>query len=65
MHTKSIAGITLQVSLARRQPQIEPINDASSSAVWSTLASNQSQKGNHKADRRELPTYNDFDMFQE
>ncbi|XP_063700665.1 negative elongation factor E [Culicoides brevitarsis] len=63
MHTKSIAGITLQVSLARRQPQIEPINDASSSAVWSTLASNQSQKGNHKADRRELPTYNDLDMF--
>lgn len=37
MHTKSVTGITLQVQLARRQPQIEPINDASSSAVWSTL----------------------------
>lgn len=37
MHTKTITGITLQVQLARRQPQIEPINDASSSAVWSTL----------------------------
>lgn len=37
MHSKAIAGIQLQVQLARRQPQIEPINDASSSAVWSTL----------------------------
>lgn len=37
MHTKAVTGITLQVQLARRQPQIEPINDASSSAVWSTL----------------------------
>uniref|UniRef100_A0A336M931 Negative elongation factor E n=1 Tax=Culicoides sonorensis TaxID=179676 RepID=A0A336M931_CULSO len=63
MHTKAIAGITLQVQLARRQPQIEPINDASSSAVWSTLASNHSQKGNHKTDRRGLPTYDDLDMF--
>lgn len=31
------SGIHLQVSLARRQPQIEPINDASSSSTWSTL----------------------------
>lgn len=37
MHGKASAGIQLQVQLARRQPQIEPINDASSSAVWSTL----------------------------
>lgn len=37
MHSKSLAGIMLQVQLARRQPQIDPINDASSSAVWSTL----------------------------
>lgn len=37
MHGKACAGIQLQVQLARRQPQIEPINDASSSAVWSTL----------------------------
>ena len=37
MHQKNIAGIQLQVQLARRQPQIEPINDASSSAVWSTI----------------------------
>lgn len=37
MHSKTIGGIQLQVQLARRQPQIEPINDASSSAVWSTL----------------------------
>lgn len=37
MHSKAVNGIQLQVQLARRQPQIEPINDASSSAVWSTL----------------------------
>lgn len=30
-------GIDLKVSLARRQPQIEPINDATSSAAWATL----------------------------
>lgn len=37
MHSKTVTGITLQVQLARRQPQIEPINHASSSVVWSTL----------------------------
>lgn len=37
MHQKNISGIQLQVQLARRQPQIEPINEASSSAVWSTI----------------------------
>lgn len=37
MHSKTISGISLQVQLARRQPQIEPINHASSSVVWSTL----------------------------
>ncbi|CAG9798672.1 unnamed protein product [Chironomus riparius] len=58
MHGKIIEGIQLTVSLARKQPQIEPINDASSSAVWSTLATSQSQKGNHK-DKRELVVYDD------
>jgi negative elongation factor E len=32
-----VSGIQLKVSLARRQPVIEPINDASSSATWSTI----------------------------
>lgn len=32
-----VGGIQLKVSLARRQPQIEPINDATSSSTWSTL----------------------------
>jgi negative elongation factor E len=62
MNGKSINGIVLQVSLARKQPCIEPINDASSSAVWSTLATSQSQKGNHK-DKRELVVYNVDEMF--
>lgn len=32
-----VSGIQLKVSLARRQPQIEPINDVTSSSTWSTL----------------------------
>lgn len=40
MHSKSVSGISLQVQLARRQPQIDPINEASSSAVWSTIGKN-------------------------
>uniref|UniRef100_A0A1L8DSL7 Negative elongation factor E n=1 Tax=Nyssomyia neivai TaxID=330878 RepID=A0A1L8DSL7_9DIPT len=59
MHGKPAAGIQLQVQLARRQPQIEPINDASSSAVWSTLAASHSQKGSLK-DKREMVHYDDM-----
>ncbi|GAB0099827.1 Negative elongation factor E [Sergentomyia squamirostris] len=59
MHGKSVSGIQLQVQLARRQPQIEPINDASSSAVWSTLAASHSQKGSLK-DKREMVQYDDI-----
>lgn len=62
MHQKLIGGIQLTVSLARKQPQLEPINDASSSAVWSTLATSQSQKGSHK-DKRELVSYHELDSF--
>lgn len=40
MHGSMVSGIQLQVSLARRQPQIEPINDATSSTTWSTLGKN-------------------------
>ncbi|XP_026468843.1 negative elongation factor E [Ctenocephalides felis] len=57
-----VGGIDLKVSLARRQPQIEPINDATSSAAWATLAANQSQKGSHK-DTREIVTYESMDIF--
>lgn len=42
MHGKATAGIQLQVQLARRQPQIDPINEASSSAVWATLGKSSS-----------------------
>uniref|UniRef100_A0A1A9WIA1 Negative elongation factor E n=1 Tax=Glossina brevipalpis TaxID=37001 RepID=A0A1A9WIA1_9MUSC len=58
MHSKNVNGINLQVQLARRQPQIEPINDASSSAVWSSIAASKSQKGSHK-DRREMVQYDE------
>jgi len=54
-------GIQLKVSLARRQPVIDPINDASSSATWSTIAASHSQKGSHK-DKRDLVAY-DEELF--
>ncbi len=61
-HNGTLAqGIQLKVSMARRQPVIEPINDASSSATWSTIAASHSQKGSHK-DKRELVAY-DEDVF--
>ncbi|XP_014088811.1 negative elongation factor E [Bactrocera oleae] len=63
MHGKSVNGINLQVQLARRQPQIEPINDASSSAVWSSIAASDSQKGNHK-DGREMVQYDEDFLLQ-
>eukprot|EP00099_Drosophila_melanogaster_P021112 NP_648241.1 negative elongation factor E [Drosophila melanogaster] len=58
IHGKNVNGINLQVQLARRQPQIEPINDASSSAVWSSIAASKSQKGSHK-DHREMVQYDE------
>ena len=57
-----VQGIELKVSLARRQPVIEPINDASSSATWSAIAASHSQKGSHK-DKRDLVAYDQDDMF--
>jgi len=56
-----VGNIQLKVSMARRQPVIDPINDASSSATWSTIAASHSQKGSHK-DKRELVAY-DEDVF--
>jgi len=56
-----VGGIQLKVSLARRQPIIDPINDASSSSTWSTIAASHSQKGSHR-DKREMVTY-DEDIF--
>lgn len=56
-----VEGIQLKVSLARRQPVIDPINDASSSATWSTIAASHSQKGSHK-DKRDLVAYEE-DVF--
>ena len=65
MHGKISSGIQLIVSLARKQPNIEPINDASSSATWSALAVSQLQKENHKqALTKELVIYEDICDFQ-
>nr|CAG4642104.1 EOG090X0F8Z [Eurycercus lamellatus] len=59
MNGSMVSGIQLKVSLARRQPVIEPINDASSSATWSTIAARNSQKGSCK-DKRDLVTYEEL-----
>lgn len=56
-----VSGVQLKVSLARRQPIIDPINDSSSSTTWSTIAASHSQKGSHK-DKREMIAYDD-DLF--
>jgi len=61
LNSSQINGVQLKVSLARRQPVIDPINDASSSSTWSTIAASHSQKGSHK-DKREMVTY-DVDIF--
>ncbi|XP_053971424.1 negative elongation factor E isoform X1 [Hylaeus volcanicus] len=56
-----VSSIQLKVSLARRQPIIEPMNDVTSSSMWSPIAANYSQKSAHK-DRRELKVYEE-DLF--
>ncbi|XP_050306663.1 negative elongation factor E [Anthonomus grandis grandis] len=59
MDGSMVSGIQLQVSLARRQPTIDPVNDSTSSVAWTTLASTNSQKGSHK-DKRDLVSYDDL-----
>lgn len=56
-----VSSIQLKVSLARRQPIIDQINDTTSGSMWSTIATNNSQKSAHR-DRRELTTYEE-DLF--
>lgn len=55
------SSVQLKVSMARRQPVIEPISDTTPSSMWSTLAASYTQKSAHK-DKRDLQTY-DTDMF--
>ncbi|XP_043204843.1 negative elongation factor E-like isoform X2 [Amphibalanus amphitrite] len=59
MSGTTVDGVQLQVSYARRQPKIEPINDASTSSAWSTIAASHSQKGLHNKDQRNVVTYDD------
>ena len=56
------SSIQLKVSMARRQPVVEPISDTTSSSMWSTLAASYTQKTIHK-DKRDLKVYED-DLFQ-
>lgn len=61
MDGSMVSSIQLKVSLARRQPVIDQINDTTSGSMWSTIAANNSQKSAHR-DRRELTTYEE-DLF--
>ena len=61
MDGSMVSSIQLKVSLARRQPIIESINDVTSSSMWSPIAANYSQKSVHK-DRRDLKVYEE-DLF--
>ncbi|XP_046734403.1 negative elongation factor E [Diprion similis] len=61
MDGSMVSSIQLKVSLARRQPVIDPINDTTSSSMWSSVAASYSQKSSHK-DRRDLKVY-DEDLF--
>ena len=51
MNGSMVSGIQLKVSLARRQPVIDPINDASSSATWSTIGKRNISKFEEKRQR--------------
>ncbi|KAL7298209.1 hypothetical protein TKK_0009204 [Trichogramma kaykai] len=55
------SSIQLKVSMARRQPVIDPVNDTTSSSMWSNLAASYTQKSAHK-DKRNLQVYED-DLF--
>ncbi|XP_034951198.1 negative elongation factor E [Chelonus insularis] len=62
MDGSMVSSIQLKVSLARRQPIIDPINDTTSSSMWSSIAANYSQKSAHK-DGRDMKIYEE-DLFQ-
>ncbi|KAJ8674010.1 hypothetical protein QAD02_005272 [Eretmocerus hayati] len=56
------SSIQLKVSMARRQPTIEPVNDTTSSSMWSSVAASYTQKSAYK-DKRNIQVYDD-DLFQ-
>jgi len=59
LNEQTVEGVQLQVSYARRQPRVEPINDAPTSSAWSTIAASHSQKGLHNKHERNAVTYDD------
>lgn len=58
-----VNNVQLRVSMARRQPSIDSMGDASSTASWSSIASNNSQKGGTHRDKRGMVTYDADDFF--
>lgn len=62
MDGSMVSGIQLNVSLARRQPQINRTQEGNPSAAWTSISTSTSQKGNHR-DKRELVSYDDLMDF--
>ncbi|GFS23461.1 negative elongation factor E [Elysia marginata] len=58
-----VNSIQLRVSMARRQPSVDSMGDASSTASWTSIASNNSQKGGTHRDKRGVVTYDADDFF--
>ena len=64
MHGSMVQGVSLRVSLARRQPTFEPSVHDSTCNSWPQIAASNSQKGNHQ-DKRDMVIYKpeDDDLF--
>ena len=67
----TVEGVQLEVSYARRQPKIEPINDASTSSAWSTIgkrpargaaSAEHAEKGRRLTCSGSLERHNDSDV---
>lgn len=58
-----VSNVQLKVSMARRQPSIDTIQHDTSTASWSAIAANQSQKGPSRKESRDLVKYDEEDLF--
>ncbi|GFO17725.1 negative elongation factor e [Plakobranchus ocellatus] len=58
-----ISNTQFRVSMARRQPSVDSMGDASSTSSWSSIASSNNQKGGTHRDKREKVTYDADDIF--
>lgn len=62
MSGSMISNVQLEVSMARRQPTFDNLQDLSS-INWSSIAANKSQKGPSRKDDRDMVTYDADELF--